>query len=128
MLPPPVSMLVQDSGAGMGTVELAQTPGDHQAAALLEGGGRAPDPLQPPQLLGLHLVADTVQTVFTIFAEATTGTFPLLKGGFYKYCEICIYLKISLTPLHYLRIGKALCVWSCHKVTYSYLRVTYSDP
>ena len=35
---------------------------------LLEGGGRAPDPLQPPQLLGLHLVADTVQTVFTIFA------------------------------------------------------------
>ena len=64
MLPPPVSMLVQDSGAGMGTVELAQTPGHHQAAALLEGGGRAPDPLQPPQLLGLHLIADTVQTVF----------------------------------------------------------------
>ena len=39
-------MLVQDSGAGMGTVELAQTPGDLQAAALLEGGGRASDPLQ----------------------------------------------------------------------------------
>ena len=104
MLPPPVSMLVQDSGAGMGTVELAQTPGDLQAAALLEGGGRAPDPLQPPQLLGLHLVGEAAETVFTIFAEATTGTFPLLKGGFYKYCEICtyvyIYLKISLTPLH----------------------------
>ena len=64
MLPPPVSMLVQDSGAGMGTVELAQTPGDHHITWLLEGGGRAPDPLQPPQLLGLHLIADTVQTIF----------------------------------------------------------------
>ena len=54
----------------------AQTPGDHQAAALLEGGGRAPDPLQPPQLLGLHLVADTAETVFTILSGATTGTVP----------------------------------------------------
>ena len=47
-------------------MELAQTPGDHQAAALLEGGGRGvPDPLQPPQLLGLHLVgeAETVSAV-----------------------------------------------------------------
>ena len=35
----------------------------------------------------------------------------MLKGGFYKYCEI-LYFKISLTPLHYLRVDQALCVWS----------------
>ena len=52
------------AGARQCAVELGQPPGDHQAAALLEGGGRAPDPLQPPQLLGLHLVADTAETVF----------------------------------------------------------------
>ena len=45
-------------------------------------------------------------------SEPTTGTFPLLKGGFYKYCEINIYLKISLPPLHYLRVDQALCVRS----------------
>ena len=44
-------------------------------------------------------------------SEPTTGTFPLLKGGFHKYCEI-LYFKISLTPLHYLRVDQALCVWS----------------
>ena len=54
MLPPPVSMLVQDSGAGMGPAELAhppaagQTPGDHHQAALLEGGGRAPPVIDRP--------------------------------------------------------------------------------
>ena len=44
-------------------MELPQTPGHHhQAAALLEGGGRAPDPLQPPQQLGLHLVDEATET------------------------------------------------------------------